>query len=193
MAEGSTASVDSNGTRLLVLGTDEFEQISVEFDPNLSQYRITNSQTGVDVGPGCIQAPSGTVANCPAAGISQMLIAGAGGPDFLTVDPSGPAVGNGPVPPGIFVQLVGGGGGDALQGRAGIDVLVGNEGKDELEGGGGGDFLTGGEGKDKLFGQAGNDSLDAKDGEKDAVIDCGKGGGDSVKRDRNKDPRPKSC
>ena len=80
-----------------------------------------------------------------------------------------------------------------LQGHAGTSVLAGGGGKDEIKGGGGSDALTGGGGKDELFGQAGDDALDAKDGERDAVIDCGKGGGDSVKRDRNKDPHPKSC
>jgi hypothetical protein len=97
-------------------------------------------------------------------------------------------------PSGRPLTYVGGSGRDRATGGEAVDGIDGGSGRDVLRGAGGGDFVTGGPGgRDKLFGEAGADHLFAKDGKRDKRIDCGPGGSESAKRDKGKDPQPKSC
>ncbi|HTV68218.1 MAG TPA: calcium-binding protein [Rhizobiaceae bacterium] len=70
-------------------------------------------------------------------------------------------------------ELIGQGGGDGLNGRAGNDLLRGNGGADTLSGGEGNDTLLGGTGADTLDGGAGNDTyvLEAEATGVDTVTD----------------------
>jgi len=61
-------------------------------------------------------------------------------------------------------QLNGGPGGDVLQGQGGRDRLDGGDGGDSLEGGEHGDVLDGGPGDDLLNGGFGNDAIEGGDG-----------------------------
>ena len=61
--------------------------------------------------------------------------------------------------------LRGGGGGDRLNGAAGMDVLIGDDGDDDLRGGPDDDSLSGGAGVDFLDGEDGADSVYGGSGE----------------------------
>jgi Ca2+-binding RTX toxin-like protein len=98
----------------------------------------------------------------------------------------------------------GGGGDDDLAGNAGSDEVRGEAGNDDLSGGADGDrliggtendFLSGGEGVDAMTGKAGIDRIFAKDGTRDRRIKCGDGANsqERVKRDKKRDPKPRSC
>ena len=56
-------------------------------------------------------------------------------------------------------QLIGGAGGDTLNGMDGDDQLLGGDGRDRLNGGAGDDMLVGEAGNDSLFGAGGSDLL----------------------------------
>ncbi|HEX2232021.1 MAG TPA: DUF4394 domain-containing protein [Thermoleophilaceae bacterium] len=70
--------------------------------------------------------------------------------------------------------LVGGAGGDRLNGRGGADSLVGGLGDDCLFGGSGNDHLSGGAGADRLRGGTGNDVVSAGDGNDSAAGEAGR-------------------
>jgi Ca2+-binding RTX toxin-like protein len=92
------------------------------------------------------------------------------------------------------ISYSGGAGRDRVTGGEGLDGLDGGAGRDVMHGAGGIDYVTGGPGaRDKLFGDNGADKLFAKDGKRDRRLDCGPGGGETVKRDKRKDPDPISC
>jgi len=81
---------------------------------------------------------------------------------------------------------------DVLVGSNGADpLIIGHAGDDVLAGRGGNDRLRGDEGKDRILGGGGRDVLEAADGQRDARLDCGAGGGRAV-RDRH-DPQPRNC
>jgi Ca2+-binding RTX toxin-like protein len=100
--------------------------------------------------------------------------------------------------------LLGAEGGDFLHGEAGDDFLRGGFGPDRMFGGrdddrlvGGpdGDRIVGGPGVDRMKGKGGIDVIKAKDRTRDRKINCGPGFNrrEFAKRDRRKDPKPKSC
>ena len=70
-----------------------------------------------------------------------------------------------------------------IQGYGGNDELAGHDGNDEI---------YGGEGRDTLTGNQGFDRIHARDGEADARIDCGPGGGRVESADPS-DPAPTRC
>src|ERR671919_634762 len=91
--------------------------------------------------------------------------------------------------------LTGKAGGDVLRGGPGSDRQFGKNGNDRVAGGAEDDFLHGGSGHDVMKGKLGIDRINARDGRRDVKINCGPGprGLEGAKRDKRKDPRPKSC
>jgi Ca2+-binding RTX toxin-like protein len=91
--------------------------------------------------------------------------------------------------------LTGRSGNDLLRGGPGFDRLFGKSGSDRLAGGPDGDLLRGGSGRDVMKGKTGIDRINARDGRRDVKISCGPGKNkrEGAKRDKRKDPRPKSC
>ena len=84
---------------------------------------------------------------------------------------------------GIGALMIGGRGVDVLLGGDGGDILKGNDGRDSLRGRGGADVYKGGRGRD---------TLQTLDGERDAFISCGDGGGDVLRKDKI-DPTGHHC
>ncbi|MFA5952049.1 MAG: peroxidase family protein [Hyphomicrobium sp.] len=60
--------------------------------------------------------------------------------------------------------MIGGGGNDSLNGKAGADTLYGDDGNDRLDGGIGDDFVKAGTGNDKANGGSGDDHVWGDDG-----------------------------
>jgi Ca2+-binding RTX toxin-like protein len=91
--------------------------------------------------------------------------------------------------------LIGKGNGDLLRGGPGSDRQFGKSGNDRVAGGADDDFLRGGLGHDVMKGKTGIDRINARDGRRDVKINCGPGPRrlEGAKRDKRKDPRPKSC
>ena len=91
--------------------------------------------------------------------------------------------------------LTGKAGGDVLRGGPGSDRQFGKNGNDRVAGGAEDDFLHGGSGHDVMKGKLGIDRINARDGRRDVKINCGPGPRrlEGAKRDKRKDPRPKSC
>jgi Ca2+-binding RTX toxin-like protein len=91
--------------------------------------------------------------------------------------------------------LIGGSNSDLLRGGSGADRQFGKSGNDRLAGGPDDDFLRGGTGHDVMKGKTGIDRINARDGRRDVKINCGPGPRrlEGAKRDKRKDPRPKSC
>jgi Ca2+-binding RTX toxin-like protein len=91
--------------------------------------------------------------------------------------------------------LEGDDGSDTLRAADGNDVLLGMDGNDRLAAGPGDDFLFGGFGHDVMKGKTGIDRIRAKDATRDIKIDCGPGSNarESAKRDKRRDPPPRSC
>jgi len=83
----------------------------------------------------------------PAAQVSKITAAGAGGNDIIVNNTN------------IADALFGHQGNDTLQGGAGVSYLNGGDGNDALFGGGGNDVMFGGNGNDTLYGGDGNDLL----------------------------------
>jgi Ca2+-binding RTX toxin-like protein len=90
------------------------------------------------------------------SGFTNVVMAGRGGPDTITVDTS--------VNSSYIISISGGDGSDSLTGGTGNDTITGNTGNDTLVGGAGSDSLSGLNGDDSLVGQDGNDTLDGGDG-----------------------------
>lgn len=90
-------------------------------------------------------------------------------------------------------SIQGRGGNDTLLGSPARNILLGGHGRDRLEGARGRDLLVGGPGVDQMWGQRGKDTLNAIDGRRDGIIDCGPGGNDVARIDRNLDPKPRNC
>ncbi|MGI9019584.1 MAG: calcium-binding protein [Solirubrobacterales bacterium] len=161
-----------------------------EFDAGAVDNNFVLGSAGVDRNPGSIFA-------CQDLELApdqppNYEVATEEGADTLSGQGGGGA-GN---PLGSRIEFDGGIGNDTAVGGNGSDTLAGGAGNDVLRGGAGNrDLLTGGSGRDKLFGEGGPDSLFAKDGTADRRLDCGPGpnGQESAKRDRDKDPTPKSC
>jgi hypothetical protein len=82
-----------------------------------------------------------------------------------------------------------------LRGGPGSDRQFGKNGNDRVAGGAEDDFLHGGSGHDVMKGKSGIDRINARDGRRDVKINCGPGPRrlEGAKRDKRKDPRPKSC
>jgi Ca2+-binding RTX toxin-like protein len=136
-------------------------------------------------------------------------VTGAAGPDFLVGDRSAETLVGGDG--NDF--LAGQGGGDALFGLLGDDLLSGGDGddtargffgndrvlggpdNDRLVGGADNDFVRGKKGHDVMKGNIGIDRIGAKDGTRDVKISCGPGPNalEGAKRDKRRDPRPRSC
>jgi Ca2+-binding RTX toxin-like protein len=70
-------------------------------------------------------------------------------------------------------------------------LIIGREGDDIIHGGPGADTMSGDKGADSLFGEGGYDTLEAQDGQRDAAINCGAGGGQAL-RD-GADPKAAGC
>jgi Ca2+-binding RTX toxin-like protein len=79
--------------------------------------------------------------------------------------------------------MIGGRGNDILLGGLGNDILKGNDGRDSLRGREGADVYKGGRGRD---------TLQTLDGQRDAFISCGDGGGDVLRKDK-RDPSGRHC
>jgi Ca2+-binding RTX toxin-like protein len=84
---------------------------------------------------------------------------------------------------GIGALMIGGRGVDVLTGGNGGDILKGNDGRDSLRGRGGADVYKAGRGRV---------TLQTLDGQRDAFISCGDGGGDVLRKDAI-DPRGHHC
>ena len=91
--------------------------------------------------------------------------------------------------------LIGGSNGDLLRGGPGADRQFGKSGDDRLAGGADDDFLRGGTRHDVMKGKTGSDRINAHDGLRDVKIHCGPGPKrlENAKRDKGRDPRPRSC
>jgi Ca2+-binding RTX toxin-like protein len=91
--------------------------------------------------------------------------------------------------------LIGRSGGDTVRGGPGADRQFGKSGGDRLAGGADNDFLRGGTGHDVMKGKTGIDRINARDGQRDVKINCGPGPRrlEGAKRDKRKDPPPRSC
>jgi Ca2+-binding RTX toxin-like protein len=91
--------------------------------------------------------------------------------------------------------LSGGDGNDTARGFFGNDRVLGGPGNDRLIGGADNDFVRGKKGIDVMKGNTGIDAINAKDGTRDVKINCGPGpnGLEGAKRDKRRDPRPRSC
>jgi Ca2+-binding RTX toxin-like protein len=91
--------------------------------------------------------------------------------------------------------LSGGDGNDTARGYFGNDRVLGGPGGDRLVGGADNDFVRGKKGHDVMKGNTGIDSIGAKDGNRDVKINCGPGPNSQewAKRDKRRDPRPRSC
>jgi Ca2+-binding RTX toxin-like protein len=91
--------------------------------------------------------------------------------------------------------LSGGDGNDTARGYFGSDRVLGGPGNDRLVGGADNDFVRGKKGHDVMKGNTGIDAINAKDGFRDVKINCGPGPRrlEWAKRDKRKDPRPRSC
>jgi Ca2+-binding RTX toxin-like protein len=91
--------------------------------------------------------------------------------------------------------LIGKSGSDLLRGGPGSDRQFGKSGNDRLAGGPDDDFLRGGTGHDVMKGKLGIDRINARDGHRDVKINCGPGPRrlEGAKRDKRRDPRPRSC
>jgi Ca2+-binding RTX toxin-like protein len=91
--------------------------------------------------------------------------------------------------------LSGGDGNDTARGYFGNDRVLGGPGNDRLVGGADNDFVRGKKGHDVMKGNTGIDAINAKDGFRDVKINCGPGPRrlEGAKRDKRKDPRPRSC
>jgi Ca2+-binding RTX toxin-like protein len=91
--------------------------------------------------------------------------------------------------------LIGKSGSDVLRGGPGSDRQFGKSGNDRVAGGADDDFLRGGTGHDVMKGKLGIDRINARDGRRDVKINCGPGPRrlEGAKRDKRRDPRPKSC
>jgi Ca2+-binding RTX toxin-like protein len=91
--------------------------------------------------------------------------------------------------------LIGQAGGDLVRGGPGADRQFGKSGGDRLAGGADDDFLRGGTGHDVMKGKTGIDRINARDGQRDVKINCGPGPRslEGAKRDKRRDPRPRSC
>jgi Ca2+-binding RTX toxin-like protein len=83
----------------------------------------------------------------------------------------------------VGALMIGGRGNDTLLGGLGNDILKGNDNRDSLRGRGGADVYKGGRGRD---------NLQTLDGIRDALISCGDGGGDVLRKDAI-DPRGNHC
>jgi Ca2+-binding RTX toxin-like protein len=136
-------------------------------DGEVASYRITDSystdaagqQMGsrIVAGAGCVSVDDTTV-DCPAAGVSRIVLTGRDGDD--TLDASAIAI---PV---------------TLSGGWGDDTLIGGEV---------GGRLNGGPGADRYFGGAGNDVIIARHRDADSAFDCGDGERDRVEADASPD------
>jgi Ca2+-binding RTX toxin-like protein len=91
--------------------------------------------------------------------------------------------------------LSGGDGNDTARGYFGSDRVLGGPGDDRLVGGPDNDFVRGKKGHDVMKGNTGIDAINAKDGMRDVKISCGPGPRrlEWAKRDKRRDPRPRSC
>jgi Ca2+-binding RTX toxin-like protein len=91
-------------------------------------------------------------------GVSALVIAGAGGSDYIEVNSNV----TGPVTLGGSSgndTLISGSGPDQLNGGTGNDVLDGKSGNDTLNGADGDDIVVGGLGADFIYGGTGSDDL----------------------------------
>jgi Ca2+-binding RTX toxin-like protein len=91
--------------------------------------------------------------------------------------------------------LSGGAGDDTARGSFGSDRVLGGPDNDRLVGGADNDFVRGKKGHDVMKGNTGIDAINAKDGMRDVKINCGPGpkSQEWAKRDKRRDPRPRSC
>ena len=158
--------------RLTITGTNGSERLAVERDEGKHRLRITNSNGPLNAGPRCEQVAD-RVASChlrPGWDLDSILNDGT---DALTLQVSLPT-------------------GDT-RGGIGDDSLIGSSADDTgLIGGSGKDRLVGRAGRDRLYGDSGSDKIDAVDGERDRVIDCGRGSRDVAIVD-HRDPAPTGC
>lgn len=174
----------------IVQGTINVDEITVDFDTSRDSYVISDPD-GVAAGQSC-EAINATRVRCPRIA-NWFAVRLSESSDILRL--VSPHVGS------RAGSVVGGKGDDALLGSAGNNTLVGDHGHDRVLGRRGSDVLVGDQGRDlivggpdrdKLLGLDGSDRIDAIDGQRDGVIDCGRGR-DKVAIDRPADPTPIDC
>ena len=168
--------INNNNQTLLVSGTDEADNISINLVENAYQLNVNGVISTID--PSTIKqfdilADDGNDTVTIGPGVCQCYVLGGAGDDTIVGgdfnDTITGSAGND--------QLFGGGGDDRLDGSAGRDivdgglgndrlygsagndVLTGDSGVDRLDGGDDNDVLSGGSSADKLYGGYGNDSL----------------------------------
>jgi Ca2+-binding RTX toxin-like protein len=133
----------------------------------------------ISIGGGTCELSNG-LGMCRQANARAFVINARDRDDTVTVSTAGTAL----LPPlSLGAVLIGGRGVDVLMGGLGNDILKGNDGRDSLRGRGGADAYRGGRGRD---------TLQTLDGQPDALISCGDGGGDVLRKDR-RDPRGRHC
>ncbi len=154
------ATAELRGSRLLVSGSDDAEDILVFRSGSRIVVSINKTSFGFD-----------------RKKVKSISIDAGGGDDSVII-------GHGIIGAYVFGnagndRIAGGDGDDTLVGGAGNDTLEGNGGNDVLRGCGGRDILRGGPGNDRLSGGAGDDLLDGGSGD-DTLI--GGEGADMIKR-----------
>jgi Ca2+-binding RTX toxin-like protein len=145
-----------DGSSLIVQGDGSADDIQVSFGDG--GWTVSDS-AGVMTGDGCGPAGGSTVASCPTAvATSLVVVTGGNGDDQISIAES--------VPASVKVRANGNAGSDSLSGGPGDDVLEAGEnynnpddGNDTLVGNGGSDVLYADPGADQLSGGPGDDLL----------------------------------
>ncbi len=174
----------SNGVISYVAGQGERNDVLIGTDYLLGGtvpvYTFKDADANpIRIGAGPCQLING-VGMCMQGGITSFIVDVRDGDDTAKVATVGQ---DGAPSPTIGALLIGGRGVDVLTGGLGNDILKGNDGRDSLRGRGGVDAYKGGRGRD---------NLQTLDGIRDALISCGDGGGDVLRKDKI-DPRGRHC
>ena len=133
----------------------------------------------IQIGGGPCQLING-VGMCQQPFVRNFVIDARDRDDTITVSTAGT---NGVPPLTIGAVMIGGRGVDVLIGGLGNDILKGNDGRDSLRGREGADVYKGGRGRD---------TLQTLDGGRDALISCGDGSDDVLRKDKD-DPSGRHC
>lgn len=115
-----------------------------------SFYEVWDHVDGTRSLTGCSRGPSPSIMQCPAAGVTKIVVRTGAGNDRVYILNS----------VAVRTEIYGGDGNDRLiSGGTGHDILHGEAGEDIIYGGPGPDYLVGGPNDDFLDGDDGNDVL----------------------------------
>lgn len=168
----AAGTVTRSGSTLTYTGGWEASSLTIGWDGTnveFSDLSTTISGAPCNINGGDFWGGGGNFADCPAAGITAVVVRTAGGDDTVQVDsfPSNRRLtvylgdGRDSYTGGRTIRDIvrGGAGNDSIDGRGGNDALYGDGGSDRIDGDGGNDTISGGFGADKLFGRTGNDVI----------------------------------